>query len=49
MFLISFNKPSVKYQTTFNWAAYYKPHSLASSQVGSSSSGGLCSIRRRRT
>lgn len=33
----------------FNWAAYYKPNSLPSSTVGSSSSGNLCRYRKRRT
>ena len=33
----------------FNWAIYYKPNSLPSSTVGSSSAGGLIGARRRRT
>ena len=38
-----------RYRTLFNWPIYYKPHSLPSSQVGSSSSGGIIGAKKRRT
>ena len=36
-------------KTLFNWAAFYKPNSLPSSTVGSSSAPGLIGARARRT
>ena len=44
-----FNISSAGKRSLFNWTAYYKPHSLPSSTVGSSSSGNLCAYRKRRT
>jgi len=41
-------RPSNK-QILFNWAAFYKPNSLPSSTVGSSSAPGLIAARKRRT
>ena len=45
--LVNFIPP--RKQVLFNWAAFYKPKSLPTSTVGSSSSPGLIGARRRRT
>jgi len=36
-------------QSFFDWTAFYKPKSLPSSTVGSSSASNLIRVRRRRT
>ena len=45
--LLNFRPP--RQQVLFNWAAFYKPNSLPSSTVGSSSASGLIGARKRRT
>ena len=45
--LLNFRPP--RHQVLFNWAAFYKPNSLPSSTVGSSSAPGLIGARKRRT
>ena len=45
--LLNFKPPNK--QVLFNWAAFYKPNSLPSSTVGSSSGPGLIGVRKRRT
>ena len=46
-YLLNFKHSNKK--VLFNWRAFYKPNSLPSSTVGSSSGPGLIGARKRRT
>tara|TARA_Y100000389_G_scaffold5404_3_gene5210 strand:+ start:1339 stop:1602 length:264 start_codon:yes stop_codon:yes gene_type:complete len=46
-YLLNFKAPNK--QVLFNWSAFYKPNSLPSSTLGSSSGPGLIGARKRRT